>query len=113
MDKFNVGPSDLKVLVELARKRPVSFDFDPGTGRKEHYFGSDQHKVSGHSMNKSRAANTGKIIAPGTCAIDGKSLAMKCTREGPPKAMKLNAYLTSEKVSRLRAECRQEAYSLN
>ncbi|GGH24175.1 Chromosome segregation ATPase [Cribrihabitans marinus] len=99
MGEFDVRGSDLKNLIKLARKQPVAFAYNPGSGPKDDYFGIDRRKTPEQIMKKARAEGAGKKVAFGTCQVDGKVLELTCTKEVPAMAKKLRKYLKTEKVT--------------
>ncbi|WP_372571721.1 hypothetical protein [Ruegeria jejuensis] len=93
MSEFSVRGGELKKLVTLARKKSLSFAFNPGKGPGDHMFGLDQRKAPdlvGRSVKKS---GPGAKVAFGRCSVDGKLMNLVTEEPLPTMAKKLKAFL--------------------
>lgn len=89
----------LKKMMKVARTKPLSFSFVPGSGDKEATFGLHRRKkpeVMGKSMRKE--AEQPKV-AFGTAKLEGKELVLTCTKVVPGMEKKLQKTLRKEKLA--------------
>ncbi len=98
MGTFDVRGGELKKLIKLAKKQPVTFAYNPGSGPKDDYFGMDRRKPAKVVGKAAKDEGVGGKVAFGTAKVDGKILILTCVRTVPSMAKKLKKYLSSEKV---------------
>ena len=108
MGSFDVRGGDLKKLIKLAKKQPVTFAYNPGSGPKDDYFGMDRRKPAKVVGKAAKDEGAGTKAAFGTAAVEGKVLMLTCIKTVPSMAKKLKKYLLSEKV-RLNVQVLDEA----
>jgi len=99
MGDFNVRGPELKKLLKLAKKQPLSFAYTPGGNPKDDYFGLDKRKPGKTIYKASVQEGAGQKGAFGKVHVDGKLLCLTCERELPNVAKRLKKLLKLEKVS--------------
>lgn len=90
---------ELKGLLKVARKKPVSFGLNLGKQDSEHYFLLDRRKKPEMLGRTAKAEGPGKKFACGTAEIDGKVLNLTCIKVIPAIAKKLKKFLKSQKIT--------------
>lgn len=98
MGAFDVRGGELKKLIKLAKKQPVNFAYNPGSGPKDDYFGMDRRKPAKVIGKAAKDEGAGTKAAFGTATVEGKILSLSCIRTVPSIAKKLKKYLLSEKI---------------
>lgn len=98
MTSFAVEGSDLKAMIKIARKRPVSFAFNPGKSDAEHYLGMHRKKAAALLGKDAKNEGPGMKVAFGAAEVDGKCLNLTCERVLPALAKRIKKYLKSQKV---------------
>ncbi|MEW2914960.1 hypothetical protein [Leisingera sp. JC11] len=98
MGAFDVRGGELKKLIKLAKKQPVTFAYNPGSGPKDDYFGMDRRKPAKVVGKAAKDEGVGTKAAFGTATVEGKVLSLTCIKTVPSIAKKLKKYLLSEKV---------------
>lgn len=98
MGAFDVRGGELKKLIKLAKKQPVTFAYNPGSGPKDDYFGLDRRKPAKVVGKAAKDEGAGTKAAFGTATVEGKVLSLTCIKTVPSIAKKLKKYLLSEKV---------------
>lgn len=90
---------ELKGLLKVARKKPVSFGLNLGKQDSEHYFLLDRRKKPEMLGRTAKAEGPGKKFACGTAEVDGKILNLTCIKVIPAIAKKLKKFLKSQKIT--------------
>ncbi|MGC1505283.1 MAG: hypothetical protein WA782_14230 [Sulfitobacter sp.] len=90
---------ELKGLLKVARKQPVSFGLNLGKQDGEHYFLLDRRKKPEMLGRTAKADGPGNKFAFGTAEIDGKILNLTCAKVIPAIAKKLKRFLKTQKIS--------------
>jgi len=98
MWEYAVQGAELKRMVKLARKQPVSFAFSPGKTDPETLFGMHRRKPPALLGKSAKKEGSGVKVAFGTCEVTGKVMELTCERVIPAMAKRLKRYLKSQKV---------------
>lgn len=98
MGEFQVSGSELKKLVNVMRKQPISFAFNPAKKIDDDYFGLHRTKPAKTIGREAKDEGEGDKYAFGTAKVEGKILSLTCERVIPSLAKKLKRYLKSQKV---------------
>ncbi|WP_068243211.1 hypothetical protein [Tritonibacter horizontis] len=83
----------------MARKKPLAFGYNPGSGPADDYFGLDLRKPAKVVGKAAKDEGVGKKAAFGTVTVEGKLMSLTCDKELPSMAKKLKKYLKSQKVN--------------
>ena len=98
MADLRVEGDEIKRLVKVARKAPVSLGFNPGTGDEDAWLGLHKTRSPDVLGKEAKAGAEGGKVTFGTATVAGKVMTLSCLRELPGVAKKLKKYLKSQKV---------------
>lgn len=98
MGEFAVEGAELKRLIKIARKAPISFGFNPGKSDEDTFLGLDRVKQPKVLGKAAKEEGDGNKYSFGTAVVDGKVMRLTCLRELPNMAKRLKRYLKSQKV---------------
>jgi ribosomal protein S20 len=98
MGDFAVEGSELKKMVKLAKKDPVSFAFNPGKSEEEGYCGMHRNKPPAQLGKEAKDSAEGGKFTFGTASVEGKEIRLTCLRELPGMAKRFKKFLKSQKV---------------
>jgi hypothetical protein len=98
MSDFAVEGGALKKMIAHARKKPLSFGFNPGKSPGEHMLGLDRRKSPELIGRSVKASGPGVKVAFGTCEVDAKVLTMTCEKLVPMMAKRVKLFLKYHKV---------------
>lgn len=98
MGDFAVEGSELKKMVKLAKKEPVSFAFNPGKSEEDAYCGMHRTKPPAQLGKEAKDSGEGGKFTFGTAAVQGKTISLTCLRDLPGLAKRFKKYLKSQKV---------------
>ncbi len=98
MSGFKVEGLEIKKLLKVARKQPISFSYNPGKGGDDQYFGLDKRKPAKMLGQEAKKVGDGAKFAFGTATLEGKVLTLKCEKLIPALAKTLKKYLRKQKV---------------
>jgi len=99
MSEFAVEGSELKRMVKVARKQPVSFAMNPGKADADTLLAMHRRKPAALLGKAVKADGEGLKVAFGTCEVSGKVLTLSCDRAVPMLAKKLKRYMKLQKVN--------------
>lgn len=99
MGEFQVSGPELKKLVNVMRKQPISFAFNPAKKVEDDYLGLHRTKPPKTLGREAKDEGEGEKCAFGTAQVEGKILSLTCERIIPALAKKLKRYLKSQKVN--------------
>lgn len=97
MADLKLEGADLKKMVKLGKKRPLSFGFCPGP-KNDHAFLIDRRKGPEMLGKLARQEGEGKKVAFGTFEVKGRVMEMTCGRTVPQMAKTIKKYLKSQKA---------------
>jgi hypothetical protein len=97
MADLKLEGAELKKMVKLGKKRPLSFAFCPGP-KNEHTLLIDRRKGPEMLGKLARQEGEGKKVAFGTFEVKGRVMEMTCGRTVPQMAKTLKKYLKSQKT---------------
>jgi hypothetical protein len=98
MGDFAVEGSELKKMVKLAKKGPISFAFNPGKSDDEGYCGMHRNKPPAMLGKEAKDEGEGGKFTFGTAQVQGKEIRLTCLRELPGLAKRFKKYLKTQKV---------------
>ncbi len=98
MSDFAVEGGALKKMIAHARKKPLSFGFNPGKSPGEHMLGLDKRKSPELIGRSVKASGPGAKVAFGTCEVDARVLSMTCEKVVPMMARRVKLFLKFNKV---------------
>ncbi|MBT8153918.1 apolipoprotein A1/A4/E family protein [Epibacterium ulvae] len=98
MSGFKVEGLEIKKLLKVAKKQPISFSYNPGKGGDDQYFGLDRRKPPKMLGQEAKKEGDGAKFAFGTATLEGKVLTLKCDKLIPALAKTLKKYLRKQKV---------------
>ncbi|MFT7060660.1 MAG: hypothetical protein ACJASV_003184, partial [Pseudorhodobacter sp.] len=86
MGEFAVEGAELKRLIKIARKAPISFGFNPGKSDEDTFLGLDRVKQPKVLGKAAKEEGDGNKYSFGTAVVDGKVMRLTCLRELPNMA---------------------------
>lgn len=98
MSGFKVEGLEIKKLLKIAKKQPISFSYNPGKGGDDQYFGLDRRKPPKVLGQEAKKEGDGAKFSFGTCTLEGKVLTLTCEKVVPALAKTLKKYLRKQKV---------------
>ncbi len=99
MPNVAIEKDEVKKLLKVAKKRPLSFAVAPGKTDDDFLFAlhrKHQAAMLGKSLKKE---STGNKVAFGLCAVDGTLVTLTCEQELPNLAKRLKKWLKKQGVS--------------
>lgn len=99
MAESRVEGPDLKKMVRLARKRPVSFGFNPAQSDADTYLAMHKKLAAPRLGKETKKEGETAKVAFGTASVDGKCLNLTCERTLPAMAKRMKRYLKYNKVT--------------
>ncbi|MEY8830476.1 hypothetical protein AB9K34_19040 [Sedimentitalea sp. XS_ASV28] len=97
MADLKLEGAELKKMVKLGKKKPLSFAFCPGL-QNEHTFMIDRRKAPAMLGKLARKEGTGKKVAFGTFELKGRVMEMTCESTVPQMAKTIKKYLKTQKT---------------
>ncbi len=88
---------ELKKLVKMGKKQPLSFAFCPGT-KNDHIILIDRRKKPEAIARVAKKEGAGNKVAFGTFVVNSSTMELTCERVVPAMAKTLKKYLKSQKV---------------
>ncbi|MES2846856.1 MAG: hypothetical protein V4747_17695 [Pseudomonadota bacterium] len=99
MAEYKVDGAELKKMVKLARKGPIPFAFNPGSGEETAYLGMHRKKSPQMIAKEAKEEGEGSKHTFGTFLVDGNVARIQCERELSGVAKKLKKFLKANKVN--------------
>lgn len=98
MGDFAVAGSDLKKMIKLAKKGPISFGFNPGKSEEDAYCGMHRTKPPAQIGKEAKSEGDGSKFAFGLAEVEGKEIRLTCERQMPGLAKRFKKFLKFNKV---------------
>lgn len=98
MADFALDRTELKAMIKLAKRKPVSFAFNPGRDVSEHYLGMHRKKPARVLGRDAKQNGPGTRVAFGTATVDQRLLVLRCDKIVPKLAKALKRYLKQHRV---------------
>lgn len=98
MSEFSVAGDELKKLLKVSTKQPVSFAYCPGSSVDTDLFGLHRKKSPDIMAKSLKSEGDGPKVAFGMAQMEGKVISLRCERVLPALAKKVKKFLKLNKV---------------
>ncbi|QDY70783.1 hypothetical protein [Qingshengfaniella alkalisoli] len=98
MAELRVEGKQIKKLLTIAKRQPISFGFNPANPDENGYLALHRKKTPTVLGKAARSEGDGPKFTFGTASLKGKLLSLTCERDIPSLAKKVKKYLKSQKV---------------
>ncbi|QYK41127.1 MAG: hypothetical protein KF887_17365 [Paracoccaceae bacterium] len=98
MGTYDVAGAELKKMIKVAKKGPISFGFNPAKDDEASYCGMHRTKPPATIGKEAKEEGEGPKFTFGTAEVSGKLITLTVLREMPGLAKKFKRFLKSHKV---------------